>query len=606
MDPRLSILLSTISTLLVLVTRSIIIAIAALIYNITLIFHVMPLSLTHNTIMQLTLEKDAYSIIIILAETTLIAVMIVTKVMSSLRSKHYIDTFIRNVAYVSVKDILIYVLCCRRSCIALSLIAASAAIYSLSSTPPLLYTYTNMLYPLLLYTSIALVPFAIILASIEISATITAILVTVAAVVAPQPLLLMAFIAMLPIETTPVTIKLKKRNGFSIGYLEAVLVDSPSLKYNIEGQKSFSATRSWWSPAYPTSSRYSVKITVKENPNIIVTGTTGSGKSFTAMRLARAILEKSDNKAVLIVIDPHGEYKSLLNNHTVNIRVVDASQEAPNPLELTGRSPRERAAELVELVSEFYNLGPIQARILEDAILLSYENAGIRDNDPSTWERSPPTIRDVIAILEDMSRRDTRARIVAMYLSSLAAKAFSQDRLPFPAPDSGLSAVVFDLSRLATREQMVLYTETILYKLYNLVKALGPADSLRYILLVDEAHIFARKTSRKRAVLPLIAAELRKYGVALILVTQRASELDETILANMGTYICLKHTDTKESKFIAEVVSKNPLNSDAKEILVYTLSTIPKGYAVVGDIEIETPLLVKLQERYQNSVIYGL
>ncbi|BES81324.1 hypothetical protein PABY_08910 [Pyrodictium abyssi] len=589
---------TAVAAIMALVSKSLVIAAIAVIYNILLGLYsaLLPLpAFLHNmSSVTVVYPKLSYTVLAILVAILVSGTILVARMFSLLRSRPFVDTFLRNLMYTLARDTIRYSLCSTRRRAALSLLLSSVIVYYI-----LLYTYppryiNDMLYYLLLSASLLLTIPAMIVSSFDKSAAAALVPVLAAAVVLPQPLLLAALVSVIPAETLHSTLRIALRDGYRIGSLDAILVYMPTIRYNIAGSVTISATRTWWSPAYPPV-EYRVKTSIDENPHILVTGTTGSGKSFTAMKLAASILEEKQkrNGPILVVIDPHGEYADMFRGKP-GIKIVDASEEAPNPLELVGQSPRERTLELVELVSEFYRLGPIQSRILEEAILLSYENAGIRDDDPLSWSNPPPTIRDVVRILEDMSKRDPRASVLAMYISSLASKAFSKSRhVSFPVPGAGTHAVIFDLSRLSTREQMVLYTETILYKLYYLVKKLGPSSDLRYILLIDEAHLFARKTSRRRQIISLIAAELRKYGVMLIVVTQKASELDKTIIANIGTFICLKHTDSNESKFMAETVSRNPVD-DSRDALAYTIATLPKGYIVVGDVGLDTPLLVRL------------
>jgi len=587
---------ATVATIMALVSKSLAIAAMAVIHNILLGLYsaLLPLpALLHNmSSITVMYPKLSYTVLTILVSILAPGAILVARMFSLLRSRPFVDTFLRNLMSTLARETIRYSLCFTRRRVALSLLLSSVTTYYILLLSYLPYYANDMLYYLLLSASLLLTIPATIVSSLDKFAAVVLVPVLTAAVILPQPLLLAALVSVIPAETLRPTLRIALRDGYRIGSLDAILVYMPTIRYNIAESVTISATRTWWSLAYPQI-EYKIKTSIEENPHILVSGTTGSGKSFTAMKLIASILEEKRSGPLLVVIDPHGEYAEMFRGKP-GIKIVDASEEAPNPLELLGQSPRERILELVELVSEFYRLGPIQSRILEEAILLSYENAGIRDDDPASWNNSPPTIRDVIKILEDMSQRDPRASVLAMYLSSLASKAFSKSsHMSFPVPGAGVHAVIFDLSRLSTREQMVLYTEAILRKLYYFVKRLGPSSDLRYILLVDEAHIFAHKTSKRRQIISLIAAELRKYGVMLIVITQKASELDKTIIANIGTFICLKHTDSSESKFIAETISRNPVD-DSRDALAYTIATLPRGYIVVGDVGLDTPLLVRL------------
>ena len=65
------------------------------------------------------------------------------------------------------------------------------------------------------------------------------------------------------------------------------------------------------------------------------------------------------------------------------------------------------------------------------------------------------------------------------------------------------------------------------------------------LIVVDEAHRFLQEgedTSCHR-ILKRIAKEGRKYGVGLMVVTQRPSEIDATVLSQCGTMIALRTTN---------------------------------------------------------------
>lgn len=73
------------------------------------------------------------------------------------------------------------------------------------------------------------------------------------------------------------------------------------------------------------------------------------------------------------------------------------------------------------------------------------------------------------------------------------------------------------------------------------------------LIVVDEAHRFlpeGQDTSAHRA-LTRIAKEGRKYGVGLMVVTQRPSEIDATVLSQCGTMIALRTTNPNDRSKVA-------------------------------------------------------
>jgi hypothetical protein len=68
------------------------------------------------------------------------------------------------------------------------------------------------------------------------------------------------------------------------------------------------------------------------------------------------------------------------------------------------------------------------------------------------------------------------------------------------------------------------------------------------LIVLEEAHSYlkAGEDSISSRTVQMIAKEGRKYGVGLLLVTQRPSELDETVLSQCGTMIALRMNNEKD------------------------------------------------------------
>ncbi|HEY4942387.1 MAG TPA: ATP-binding protein [Rhizomicrobium sp.] len=73
------------------------------------------------------------------------------------------------------------------------------------------------------------------------------------------------------------------------------------------------------------------------------------------------------------------------------------------------------------------------------------------------------------------------------------------------------------------------------------------------LIVLDEAHRFlpdGKDTSSHR-ILTRVAKEGRKYGVGLMIVTQRPSEIDGTVLSQCGTMISLRTTSPKDRERVS-------------------------------------------------------
>jgi len=127
------------------------------------------------------------------------------------------------------------------------------------------------------------------------------------------------------------------------------------------------------------------------NPNILVLGTSGGGKSYTIkLLLMREYLEGVD----INIIDPQAEYTDLATTFNgKTIRISPDSDSIINPMDLMGQPLEEKKLSLLTFFRVLLGeLNEGERAILDDAIDSTYEDIGIT-KDPKTWARKPPHLR---------------------------------------------------------------------------------------------------------------------------------------------------------------------------------------------------------------------
>jgi DNA helicase HerA-like ATPase len=115
----------------------------------------------------------------------------------------------------------------------------------------------------------------------------------------------------------------------------------------------------------------------------------------------------------------------------------------------------------------------------------------------------------------------------------------------------------------------------------------------RPILLVfEEAHTYLNKNDNncysKNAV-EKIFKEGRKFGVGALVISQRPSEISETILAQIGTLIALRLTNSSDQSIVKSSAPDN-LNS-----LIDLLPSLRIGEAVIVGESIKIPSRVRIK-----------
>jgi len=109
------------------------------------------------------------------------------------------------------------------------------------------------------------------------------------------------------------------------------------------------------------------------------------------------------------------------------------------------------------------------------------------------------------------------------------------------------------------------------------------------LIVLEEAHSYlkAGEHSISSRTVQMIAKEGRKYGVGLLLVTQRPSELDETVLSQCGTIIALRMNNSKDRGHIRSAVQ------DELQSMVDLLPSLRTGEALISGEAVKIPSRLK-------------
>jgi len=109
------------------------------------------------------------------------------------------------------------------------------------------------------------------------------------------------------------------------------------------------------------------------------------------------------------------------------------------------------------------------------------------------------------------------------------------------------------------------------------------------MVVLEEAHSYLRagQNSISSRTVQTIAKEGRKYGVGLVLVTQRPTELDETVLSQCGTLIALRMTNKGDQSHVAATVQ------DELYDLVNTLPSLRVGEGLILGEGVRIPSRVR-------------
>lgn len=143
------------------------------------------------------------------------------------------------------------------------------------------------------------------------------------------------------------------------------------------------------------------------------------------------------------------------------------------------------------------------------------------------------------------------------------------------------------ISNIITRRIHKEYIEKTEQFLGSQNKALEP---VKLMITIEEAHKFLNPSAAKQTIFGVIAREMRKYYVSLLVVDQRPSGIDQEIISQLGTKIVAQLSDEKDIQAILTGVH----NSSTLRSVMATLDT--KKQALVLGHAVTMPVVVQTRE----------
>jgi len=124
-----------------------------------------------------------------------------------------------------------------------------------------------------------------------------------------------------------------------------------------------------------------------------------------------------------------------------------------------------------------------------------------------------------------------------------------------------------------------------------------PEDEPRHLVItIEEAHKFLNPTAAKQTIFGVIAREMRKYYVSLLIVDQRPSGIDDEVLSQIGTRITSLLNDEKDIQAVLTGVSNT---SGLRSVLA---SLDSKQQALIIGHAVPMPVVIK--SRNYDEIFY--
>ncbi len=282
------------------------------------------------------------------------------------------------------------------------------------------------------------------------------------------------------------------------------------------------------------------------NPHIAVVGITGAGKSyFVKTFILRANYVWGTNA---VIIDWAGEYKAWVNQ-SAGIVVSLGKGSYINIMDLSGMKPLDRVKQIMNSFDILTDIGafPEQKRLTEEAIEQAYVNAGFTLSEKPPPDKEFPTLKDVIALLEEKLQEGTYEYPAELENTIYRLRQFAREGEDYFARKSTLDLsklvesglVDIDLSALSDDRFRALAALFILQTLKEMMRAENWSETkgIKTFVVLDEAWKVA---SDEKSDAVTIVREGRKYKFGLIVASQNPTDINEAIFSNVGTNFILR------------------------------------------------------------------
>jgi len=108
------------------------------------------------------------------------------------------------------------------------------------------------------------------------------------------------------------------------------------------------------------------------------------------------------------------------------------------------------------------------------------------------------------------------------------------------------------------------------YRIYQDMFRRGRQETITHAVIFDEAH-----RAHRLKLIPTMAKECRKYGLALILASQEARDFDSSLYSAIANYLILRVTEND-----ARALARNVAPSDLERRIADRLKQMPKFQAM--------------------------
>lgn len=312
-----------------------------------------------------------------------------------------------------------------------------------------------------------------------------------------------------------------------------------------------------------------------DNGHLIITGRSGSGKTYALQMIERGIAES--HEAAMIVLNFHGTHDALTGE---NVKILDVSDGLPFPLTAPFQHPDGAVDDKDDTIESILTIFEAEKR------LPVRQRSALRRAMEDAWNSPPEYFLAAVERQLDFADEDAAGAVADKF--HLIFK-----KIRFCVPDEPLmrpgQIVRLDFGRFPTRLQSYA-AEMTLAALLRYFRVWGQAAKYPLCVVCDE---FQNLQIRPGSMLAELLREGRKFNIMLFLATQTLDTFDKAdraIIQQAATHLYFRPAASEIRRILAEI---NPRDPVAMQELLKNLQkgeAIASGRFAIGNIIKDEPI----------------
>jgi len=316
---------------------------------------------------------------------------------------------------------------------------------------------------------------------------------------------------------------------------------------------------------------------------------TGSGKSYTAAVILEELLER---RVALLVIDPHGEYVSMkdanregdFSRFKIKPRGYDITVYTPASLAVNPRADRPFRFNGIGLgAREIAKMIPHESTSGQIGLLYEAITALSAETDAYTLEE----------VIDQVVKSTSKSKwsLVGHLESLVEIGLFSGTPTPIGDLLRPGRAAVIDMTGVVPELQAMIVARL----LSEIFEARKRGQISPGMVVVEEAHNYIPERGSGNAastnIIRTVAAEGRKFGLGLMVISQRPARVDKNVISQCNTQVIMRVTNPNDLKALSKGLEG--MTSELEE----EIKRLPPGVAMLVSNEIERPVTVSIRPR---------